>query len=39
MQVIACVRPNNVPLPKDFDGPTIESFDQVELLASPTRNH
>jgi enolase-phosphatase E1 len=39
MQVIACVRPNNAPLPKDFDGPTIESFDQVELLASPTRDH
>lgn len=34
MQVIACIRPNNTPLPKDFHGPSIESFDEIDVMAS-----
>ena len=37
MQVIACIRPNNTPLPKDFHGPAIHSFDEIDLVASVTR--
>jgi enolase-phosphatase E1 len=37
MQVIACIRPNNAPLPKDFHGPAIHSFDEIDLVASVTR--
>ena len=38
MQVIACIRTNNAPLPKDFHGPSIHSFDEIELVASPGRS-
>lgn len=37
MQVIACIRPNNAPLPKDFHGPSIHSFDEIDVVASVTR--
>lgn len=30
MQVVACVRPNNVPLPSDYTGLMIETFDSIE---------
>jgi enolase-phosphatase E1 len=30
MQVVACLRPNNVPLPSDYAGLMIESFDSIE---------
>ena len=31
MQVVASVRPNNVPLPTEFTGLTITSFSQIEI--------
>ena len=37
MQVVACVRPNNVPLPKDFSGTAIGSFDEIDVVASVSR--
>lgn len=35
MQAIACIRPNNAPLPETYGGPSLESFDQlmIELQA------
>jgi len=38
MQVVACMRPNNTPLPKEFHGPAIHSFDEVDVVASVTRS-
>jgi len=37
MQVIACIRPNNAPLPKDFHGPSIHTFDEIDVVASVSR--
>jgi len=34
MQVVASVRPNNVPLPAEFTWPTITSFSQLQFLNS-----
>jgi enolase-phosphatase E1 len=34
LQVIACIRPNNTPLPKDYHGPSIRSFDEIDVLSS-----
>jgi methionine salvage enolase-phosphatase E1 len=31
MQVVASVRPNNIPLPAEFTGLTITSFSQLEF--------
>jgi enolase-phosphatase E1 len=31
LQVITCVRPNNAPLPRDYDRPTVHSFDEIDL--------
>ncbi|MCU0707354.1 MAG: acireductone synthase [Pirellula sp.] len=31
MQVLACVRPNNAPLPETYTGPSITSFDQLHV--------
>ena len=36
MQVVASVRPNNLPLPAEFAGLTITSFSQLDFL-SPNR--
>lgn len=32
MQTLACVRPHNAPLPDSYTGPTLESFDNLELF-------
>lgn len=34
MQVIACIRPNNAPLPEHYHGPSIHTFDQIDVVAS-----
>jgi enolase-phosphatase E1 len=31
MQTLACVRPNNAPLPDDYSGPTLDRFDLLEV--------
>lgn len=34
MQTVACIRPNNAPLPSNFTGVTTTSFADVELIAT-----
>lgn len=31
LQVITCVRPNNAPLPEDYNRPTVRSFEEILL--------
>lgn len=39
MQTLACVRPNNAPLPESYRGPTLERFDSLEVsLPGSARN-
>jgi enolase-phosphatase E1 len=32
MQSLACVRPHNAPLPESYQGPTLKSFDSLEIF-------
>jgi enolase-phosphatase E1 len=37
MQAIACVRPNNAPLPESYQGASLQRFDQLEILLPDVR--
>lgn len=37
MQAIACVRPNNAPLPESYQGASLQRFDQLEIKLPDVR--